>query len=486
MKFLSIRIKEGMYERKVDFSDSVNLIYSTKNSRGKTTLLRFLLYGIGYPIPNTKGIKFNKCEVDTVIETEKHGVLRLSRNDIFSIKVENSNNESSIYVLPEQEHMLHELIFDTNNSDLLNNALGAFYVDQEKGWTLLNRGVVIGSIHFNIEELIRGLSGVDCSELVAKEARLTREIEKYKQMFSVAQYQDSLDKDALVRLDYEERVDTELDQLLIKEAEVKSELKRIDSTLSDNKKFKRFISDIKLLVRTPEGDTIPVTEDSIVGLSDAINILISKRKNTSGRLANITKRIERLKQEREKEFEQIEFFESVDAISVFDHEISKISLNQVTIKKEINKLQSERKSIRNQITRVSNSDGKIIKSIQEDMKKYLEEFQVGEKGSIPSSYIFTSNLKELSGAVLHKTAFAFRLAYINAIEMVLEIKLPIILDSPKGKEVDEDNVNIMMNILKRDFSDHQIIIASIFEYSFEKVNKIEIKEKLMEDLMQVD
>ena len=70
--------------------------------------------------------------------------------------------------------------------------------------------------------------------------------------------------------------------------------------------------------------------------------------------------------------------------------------------------------------------------------------------------------------------------------MVLEIKLPIILDSPKGKEVDEDNVNIMMNILKRDFSDHQIIIASIFEYSFEKVNKIEIKEKLMEDLMQVD
>lgn len=42
-----------------------------------------------------------------------------------------------------------------------------------------------------------------------------------------------------------------------------------------------------------------------------------------------------------------------------------------------------------------------------------------------------------------------------------------------------------MNILKRDFSDHQIIIASIFEYSFDDVNKIEIKEKLMEDMMQV-
>lgn len=485
MRFLSIWIKEGMFERKVDFSDSVNLIYSAKNSRGKTTLLRFLLHGIGYSVPNTRKIKFNKCDVETIIETEKEGVLKISRNDIFSIKVEDKNDVST-YVLPEQENALHERLFGTDNNDLLNNILGAFYVDQEKGWTLLNRGVVIGSIHFNIEELIRGLSGVDCSELVAKEARLTREIEKYKQMSSVAQYQDSLDKDALVKPDYEDRVDTELDQLLIKEAEIKAELKRIDGTLSDNKKFKRFISDMKLLVRTPEGDTIPVTEDNIVGLSDAINILISKRKNTSGKLADITKRIERLKQEREKEFEQMEFFGSLDAISAFDNEISKISLNQVTIKKEINKLESERKSIRNQITKVSTSDSKIVKNIQEDMKKYMEELQLGEKDSIPSSYIFTSNLKELSGAVLHKTAFAFRLVYINAIEKVLEIKLPIILDSPRGKEVDEDNVNIMMNILKRDFSGHQIIIASIFEYSFENVNKIEIKEKLMEDMMQVD
>ncbi len=95
--------------------------------------------------------------------------------------------------------------------------------------------------------------------------------------------------------------------------------------------------------------------------------------------------------------------------------------------------------------------------------------------------MFTSNLKELSGAVLHKTVFAFRLAYIKAAEKILDIKLPIILDSPSGKEVDPENIQLMMNILQRDFPENQIIIASIFTYKFEKVNTIEIKDRLIEE-----
>lgn len=38
----------------------------------------------------------------------------------------------------------------------------------------------------------------------------------------------------------------------------------------------------------------------------------------------------------------------------------------------------------------------------------------------------------------------------------------------------------MINILKRDFSDHQIIIASIFEYAFDSVKTIEIANRLIE------
>ena len=96
------------------------------------------------------------------------------------------------------------------------------------------------------------------------------------------------------------------------------------------------------------------------------------------------------------------------------------------------------------------------------------------------NYLFTSNLKVLSGALLHKTVFSFRLAYILEVKRLLGVTLPIILDSPSGKEVDAANIELMINILKRDFSDHQIIISSIFEYNLPDLHKIELKGRLLD------
>ena len=57
MRFQSIRIKEGLSERTINFSDGANLIHSGKNSCGKTTLLRLMLYSLGYNIPSTKRMR---------------------------------------------------------------------------------------------------------------------------------------------------------------------------------------------------------------------------------------------------------------------------------------------------------------------------------------------------------------------------------------------------------------------------------------------
>lgn len=118
--------------------------------------------------------------------------------------------------------------------------------------------------------------------------------------------------------------------------------------------------------------------------------------------------------------------------------------------------------------------------VYNNVLKYAIELGIGTDTTLAASYLFTSNLKELSGALLHKTVFAFRLAYIIEIEKFLGDKLPIILDSPSGKEVDQENIKLMMDILKRDFSDHQIIIASIYEYDLNPLNRIEIMNRLIE------
>lgn len=478
----SIRIKEGFAERTFDFTNSVNLIFSKENSKGKTTLLRFILYSLGYNIPNTRKIRFDRCEVVTTIHVDNVGKMVLSRysNDFIEATV---SDEKKTYILPDQLHDLHKVVFGTDNADVLNNILGAIYADQEKGWTLLNRGTAIGSIRFNIEELIRGLSGCDCSDLIRKETQLSKELSKYRQMASVAKYREEIvaESGTLVSDSYSVESDATIAQLLMQQKALQSELRRIDKTLSDNKRVRQYVAEMKLTVQLPDGTIFPITADSIVGLADTIDFLIAKRKIVSADLRSVMHRLANIQKEQENEAEQLAFFQSESMIDIFDRRIVSVPIDASAIAKEIKRLEKMLKAVREEISRKTKSDTGVVMSLYENMVKYAAELGIGNSESIASSYLFTSNLKELSGAVLHKTVFAFRLAYITEIEKHLEIRLPIILDSPSGKEVDQANIQLMVNILKRDFSDNQIIIASIFQYDFETVNTIEIVNRLIEN-----
>lgn len=480
MRIDNIRICEGMFERVISFSPTANLIHSKNNSCGKTTLLRFMLYGLGYQVPNTRKIRFGNCEVQMLVFSEKYGKLTLERNTSSILQL-TKNGEKTTFVLPDQEDQLHAIIFNTDEPDVLHNLLGSFYVDQEKGWTLLNRGIVIGSIRFSIEELVRGLSGIDCKSLIEQEKGLNRQISKYNQMASVAAYREQLQEEqgSLLNDTYEDSMDAELDILIVEQTRLKKELKRIDSTLSDNKRVKRFISEIGLIVKAPDGQEFRVTENNIVGLEDIIQLLIAKRKITGQQLHDINSRIESLNNERSKENEQLEFFKTVTPIEAFDKSISRIPLDAVSIKRNLETLMKQRKEIRDEISKSTSMNNAMSKEISETIIRYATELGVGDKDSLSPAYMYTSNLKELSGAVLHKMVFAFRMAYIKAIESKLNIHLPIILDSPSGKEIDQDNIALMMNIIKRDFPDNQIIIASIYDYYFDEQNVIEIEDRLI-------
>ena len=79
MIFKSIRIKEGMFERNIDFSDKVNLIFSKKNSRGKTTLLR-MLGSLMEPTKGTVSIENKEGDILTDSVDLKKSIGYLSGN----------------------------------------------------------------------------------------------------------------------------------------------------------------------------------------------------------------------------------------------------------------------------------------------------------------------------------------------------------------------------------------------------------------------
>lgn len=481
MIFKSISIKEGIYERKIEFTDEVNLIYSKQNSRGKTTLLRLMLYGLGYDIPSTRKLKFDKCYIELKLEVEGLGKIMLIRNkkELIDLIVD---GKIRTFVLPSEQYELHSLLYNSSNIDILLNILGTFYVDQEKGWTLLNRGKVIGNLTFNVESLLRGLANLNCSNLINEEKKINNDLQKYKQIYSVAEYRKSIQEEnsATIVDSYDDEVINELDKLLIQQRELKKELKRIDNTILDNRKFKKFIEDMKLLVVTSTGEEIRVTEKNILGLEDITELLKIKKIHIANRYSDISKKIEKLHKERKRENEQLKFFKDESILEIFNKEISRMKLNQIAISKQISKLEKQRLVLRKQIKNITKNGNKYIIKVANKVEGYAIELGIGD---IFKGDIFTSDLKSLTGAVLHKLAFAFRLGYISAIEEKLNIKLPIILDSPSGKEVDRSNISAMMEILKRDFPDNQIIIASIFEYDFNNINKIEIKNHLLENII---
>lgn len=481
MKILSLTIKEGVFEKTFNFSKGVNLICSKQNSRGKTTLLRCLLYALGYSVPSTRGFFFDKCDIQIYLDVENYGVVSFIRNNKNSITAE-VLNETRTFILPEEQVELHSFVFKTNNSSLIDNILGTFYIDQEKGWTLLNRGVVIGGIRFNIEDLIRGLSGKGCEKLLEQQQNLKSKLIKYKNIFSIALYRNSVIESTgdLCLPQYEEQSQTKLNQLLVQQQLLKKELTRIDKTIKGNKNFKSFIAGIKLLVKGSNGEEIPVTEDNIIGLTDSIELLLAKKKLVIRDLADLSQQIASLQSEKHEEQQQLEFFSSEKLIDFFDRKIASIPINSNAIREEIKKTEQDLAQIKHQISIETKKDNSIAESMYNNIVRYATELGVGDSESIAKNYLYTSNLKELSGAVLHKTVFAFKLAYIIEVEKVLGIKLPIILDSPSGKEVDPENIQLMINILKRDFADNQIIIASIFEYNFDHPTVIRLYNRLME------
>ena len=94
--------------KKVDFSSKVIIIHSEKNSTGKTTLLRAILYALGFSVPNTELIRFEDYEF-TVDLTHKNEQIIVTRKDnLLTIKGQE-------FDLPIEQRAAHAFLFGTNN-----------------------------------------------------------------------------------------------------------------------------------------------------------------------------------------------------------------------------------------------------------------------------------------------------------------------------------------------------------------------------------
>ena len=462
--------KKNFHQNKI-FSEKMEYNFGKKtlitssneeNSKGKTSLLRFLLYALGYKIPHTDGINIYKFRT-TLILTMNGKQFELLRGDDIQY-INNSPHNSDLPMI--------STILKINSLSLSNALLGCYYIDQEKGWTLFNRGLVIGKINFNIERFLLSIKNDDSyKDLIIKSENLENEKNQIKKIEDIlaGDYIYINEDDSSCEIDetsYKNFLEQrqELDSIRHNIYLKNKEKKELDMILKNNEEFIQKIEQFNIVIQHNKTDIL-VTRDNLKSFNLMTDILEMKRNE-------IILETDLLKNKEKK------LFEILKNNNTFPNALNS-ALNN--LKKNLSKIDLEIIKKEKESTILKNKE-EIIKHIQEPLeefweilKKILKDIGISEK-YIQRKIILERKLAGISGAQRHKLSLAYKIALNLYVEKKFQIKLPFIIDSPLSGEVTQDMANKMLNICEYFLKDRQIIISSVksnFDIKFTKEIKLE-------------
>lgn len=180
----------------------------------------------------------------------------------------------------------------------------------------------------------------------------------------------------------------------------------------------------------------------------------------------------------DKETENL--FSSQDVVKNTVSALSNIKIDVQSISNRRDELDKNIRDLNDQLNALFMKDNPLIEETQNWIFKFAKELNVYDVVNSRKEYLFTRDLKSISGTIYYKVVFSFKMAYIKIIEKVTGVKLPIVLDSPSGREVTERNINAVIGILNEYFENNQVIIASINSYNLKKATYIELGERIFD------
>ena len=279
MRINKLSISRGFFSPlEIDF-DKNTVITSDANATGKTTLLRFILHALGYKIPSTK--KINMKEHITIIEVvnKKNTLIVTREDDSLLIKYEDELTQEFDLKEDRNRLIVQSILFDTENYDLLRNLLMTMYIDQDKGWTLLNRGKAIGNNRFDVNDFIASLSGIDVGRINLEIKNVDSEIKKYNSIKKIISLKD--DFAPVEQSNYDNHNDIEeknkllaiKTDLLHKKNQIENKIHSLERIYKSNREMIDYIASYNLLVKHKNGNQFILSADDIVDFDANQNIL---------------------------------------------------------------------------------------------------------------------------------------------------------------------------------------------------------------------
>lgn len=476
-------LEEGITKNTDNFSPNRNLVFSNGNAKGKSTYLRLLFSALGYQIPSMDKMDFHNIDSKLHIELKgKQFIVTRSGTVLNCELIQTPENIRTTYSLPSEHIAFLHYLFEYDKIPVLENLLGIIYLDQEKGWSLLNRGKVIGRIDFSIEELLAGLNEVDIGILVAETKKAQLDKNKYKVLLQLRELKDEIyesqgeviisdkEKDLMQKIAYQNQ----------KLATLRKEIREIDKAIENNASFFNYIED--LLLEVSDGSiTIPVNRGTLLNANNCTEFLKARK----GLLTVEFEALKRAEKELQFALEQEELHNSQTALfdigtsdKILNKQLSTITIDPERVNKQLSESNAEYREANKRLKTAVRANNDYIRKIFDYVEQYGSTLGIGNHIKNDVDYIFTNKLSNLSGSILQRMVFAFKLAFLKVIEEDMGIKLPFVLDSPKGKELDDVNAKKMEALIKKELTNNQVIIASIYE--FEHENKIILTQHAIE------
>ncbi|HLQ83689.1 MAG TPA: hypothetical protein VK121_07620 [Pseudogracilibacillus sp.] len=454
------------------------LITSKKNTSGKTTFVRLILYSIGWDIPSTKRINFHKLITKIYFEVDKNIYQFVRHAD--EVQVFKNDNYIDKFSASEDMSILLSYYSSISNPQILNNLLGTFYFDQEEGWNWLTTGKVISGNRFNLGEFVEGLMDSDQSDLRDKVARNKAELRGYNLLRKNLSYKKSV---SLSHANWNnfDKLNSELRTININISDINIKITTLNKAQKDNKQFISMISNMKLRIKTKSGDKELVTQDNICGFNEHQSFITARLAILKRNKAKYISQKAKIENELQK-FTKL--FNLQSQLDRFNESISKLDIDESNVEKIIKDIRKENSKLNKKISN-SLSSNDYYSRIHARIVEFCKELKVEKYLDLQTDFIESLDLRKYTGAVLHLLSFAFHLAYLSILQEKSQEMYPIIIDSPYGNELTDENVNLMYGLLNKYFPNNQVITASINDIynNFTVVDKkIEFVGSMMQSL----
>lgn len=480
IKKLKIVSSEGI--RTLSFSLKT-IINSKKNSVGKSTILRILFYGLGYPIPSTYKLKFKNLKIWTTFERDGSTYEAYRYSDYLELK----KDGELFYTDPVAANLneWYSLIWGIDSLPILENLIGAIYLEQDKGWTLLNRGKVIGNIGFNIRDLLVGLSSEnnDLIGMIEEQNNLRKIHDETKAILKLEEFTRDSDEinDSASKVDEEDL--KEYKNVKVRKKFLQNKVQRLKKYIKRTDNLKNYIYSLNLIVKNPEDENRPIVvskkQNNLINFRDTTDFLKTELVSLQLDLNEVEKKEAELNKKLDQNVNTL--FHTEDVVESSLNALGQIKINRDLIEKKQENIEHEIDSLNKDINTEFNKNKEIIEETKSWIEKFAKILGVEDVIESHANYLLTHDIKSISGTQYYKVVFSFKMAYIKVIEKYTNVTLPIVLDSPSGREVTQANIKKVIDILNDYFKDNQVIIASIYDYKLKGKKKIEIKNKIFED-----